>query len=92
VAFHSLNEDGSWKKLDTTKKFKFRYIITAGQMPRLWDLPKPLKFTDKLLEFNAANFSDQGNEIALGTIGNASTSEELFFETINAAGYKYQWL
>jgi hypothetical protein len=34
-ATHSLNEDGSWKKLDTTKKFKFRYIITAGQMPRL---------------------------------------------------------
>ena len=37
-------------------------------------------------EIGQNNFSNNGNEVAWGTIGNASTSEGLFFETINAAG------
>ena len=37
-----------------------------------------------LKAFNA--FSNNGNEVAFGTIGDASTSEGIFWETINAAG------
>jgi hypothetical protein len=49
-------------------------------MPRLLDLPKPPNIQTNCWNSNAANFSDQGNEIAWGTIGNASTSEGLFLK------------
>src|SRR5690606_31317912 len=60
---------------------------TAGQMPRLVGLAQASKIYRKVSGIkNATNFSIFGNEIAWGTIGNASTSEGLFFEAINAAG------
>ena len=83
---HSLNEDGSWK--DLTKQYNSSADIspTAGQMPRLLGLAQASKIFRQVEGINTNNFSVKGNEVAWGTIGNASTSEGLFFETINAAG------
>ena len=86
-ATHSLNEDGSWKNLMEQKNSSADISCTAGQMPRLLGLAQASKIyrhVDGLDKFT--NFSDKGNEVAWGTIGNASTSEGLFWETINAAG------
>ncbi|QVY67141.1 thiamine pyrophosphate-dependent enzyme [Polaribacter sp. Q13] len=84
---HSLNDDGSWK--DLTKQYNSSADIspTAGQMPRLLGLAQASKIyrTEKSVQ-HKSNFSTNGNEVAWGTIGNASTSEGVFFETINAAG------
>lgn len=86
-ATRSLNEDGSWKNLTEQKNSSADISPTAGQMPRLLGLAEASKVyreNKELKDWN--NFSIKGNEIAWGTIGNASTSEGLFFETINAAG------
>ncbi|WP_281635245.1 alpha-ketoacid dehydrogenase subunit alpha/beta [Flavobacterium marginilacus] len=84
---HSLNEDGSWKNLTQQKNSSADISPTAGQMPRLLGLAQASKIYRNVPNIpNADQFSIEGNEIAWGTIGNASTSEGLFFETINAAG------
>lgn len=86
----SLNEDGTWKDLTQIKNTSPDISPTSGQMPRLLGLAQASKVyrNEKALkgkkEFQ--KFSDGGNEIAWGTIGDASTSEGLFWETINAAG------
>ncbi|HET8855163.1 MAG TPA: thiamine pyrophosphate-dependent enzyme, partial [Salinimicrobium sp.] len=85
-ATHSLNEDGSWKNLLKQKNSSSDISPTAGQMPRLLGLAQASKIYRNVEEIDAENFSDNGNEVAWGTIGNASTSEGLFWETINAAG------
>jgi pyruvate/2-oxoglutarate/acetoin dehydrogenase E1 component/TPP-dependent pyruvate/acetoin dehydrogenase alpha subunit len=86
-ATHSLDENGNWKNLTAQKNSSADISPTAGQMPRLLGLAQASKIYRNVrgLE-NFTNFSKDGNEIAWGTIGNASTSEGLFFETINAAG------
>ncbi|WP_346883289.1 thiamine pyrophosphate-dependent enzyme [uncultured Algibacter sp.] len=83
---HSLNDNGSWK--DLTKQYNSSADIspTASQMPRLLGLAQASKIFRDVKGINTSNFSINGNEVAWGTIGNASTSEGLFFETINAAG------
>ncbi|MDG1730443.1 MAG: thiamine pyrophosphate-dependent enzyme [Algibacter sp.] len=83
---HSLNDNGSWK--DLTKQYNSSADIspTAGQMPRLLGLAQASKIYREIKGINTTHFSIEGNEVAWGTIGNASTSEGLFFETINAAG------
>jgi pyruvate/2-oxoglutarate/acetoin dehydrogenase E1 component/TPP-dependent pyruvate/acetoin dehydrogenase alpha subunit len=84
---HSLNEDGSWKNLTQQKNSSADISPTAGQMPRLLGLAQASKIYRNVSGIpNADQFSINGNEIAWGTIGNASTSEGVFFETINAAG------
>lgn len=85
-ATKSNNEDGSWRDLTKQKNSSADISPTAGQMPRLLGLAQASKMYRKIPEINASNFSVNGNEVAWGTIGNASTSEGLFFETINAAG------
>jgi TPP-dependent pyruvate/acetoin dehydrogenase alpha subunit len=56
-------------------------------MPRMLGLAQASSIYRTIPELaNKSNFSSGGNEISWGTIGNASTSEGLFFETINAAG------
>ncbi|MDG2433582.1 transketolase C-terminal domain-containing protein, partial [Flavobacterium sp.] len=86
-ATHSLNADGSWKNLTEQKNSSADISPTAGQMPRLLGLAQASKIYRQVKGItNKANFSVNGNEVAWGTIGNASTSEGLFFETINAAG------
>jgi pyruvate/2-oxoglutarate/acetoin dehydrogenase E1 component/TPP-dependent pyruvate/acetoin dehydrogenase alpha subunit len=86
-ATHSLDENGNWKNLTQQKNSSADISPTAGQMPRLLGLAQASKIYRNVggVEKNS-NFSINGNEIAWGTIGNASTSEGLFFETINAAG------
>lgn len=86
-ATHSLDEKGNWNNLMEQKNSSSDISPTAGQMPRLLGLAQASKIyrNVKGLE-NKTSFSHNGNEIAWGTIGNASTSEGLFFETINAAG------
>jgi len=85
-ATQSLNEDGSWKNLTDQKNSSADISPTAGQMPRLLGLAQASKIYRNVSGIDTSNFSKNGNEIAWGTIGNASTSEGLFFETINAAG------
>jgi pyruvate/2-oxoglutarate/acetoin dehydrogenase E1 component/TPP-dependent pyruvate/acetoin dehydrogenase alpha subunit len=86
-ATHSLDENGNWNNLTQQKNSSADISPTAGQMPRLLGLAQASKIYRNvrgLEDFN--KFSNEGNEVAWGTIGNASTSEGLFFETINAAG------
>ncbi|GGE43979.1 alpha-ketoacid dehydrogenase subunit alpha/beta [Psychroflexus planctonicus] len=83
---HSLNEDGSWKNLTKQKNSSADISPTAGQMPRLLGLAQASKVYRAEKNIDSELFSKNGNEIAWGTIGNASTSEGLFWETINAAG------
>lgn len=85
-ATHSLDEKGNWKDLTAQKNSSADISPTAGQMPRLLGLAQASKIYRNVPGIDKTNFSVDGNEIAWGTIGNASTSEGLFFETINAAG------
>ena len=85
-ATQSLNEDGSWKNLMNQKNSSADISPTAGQMPRLLGLAQASKIYRNVEGIDSEKFSDNGNEIAWGTIGNASTSEGHFWETINAAG------
>jgi pyruvate/2-oxoglutarate/acetoin dehydrogenase E1 component/TPP-dependent pyruvate/acetoin dehydrogenase alpha subunit len=85
-ATHSLDEKGNWNNLTKQKNSSADISPTAGQMPRLLGLAQASKIYRNVSGINQTNFSENGNEIAWGTIGNASTSEGLFFETINAAG------
>ncbi|QYJ67957.1 alpha-ketoacid dehydrogenase subunit alpha/beta [Flavobacterium litorale] len=86
-ATHSLDENGNWKNLTEQKNSSADISPTAGQMPRLLGLAQASKIYRNVAGVqNHTNFSVNGNEVAWGTIGNASTSEGLFFETINAAG------
>ncbi|WP_296316453.1 alpha-ketoacid dehydrogenase subunit alpha/beta [Winogradskyella sp. UBA3174] len=85
-ATHSLDENGNWKNLTKQKNSSADISPTAGQMPRLLGLAQASKIYRNVNGIDTTKFSKEGNEIAWGTIGNASTSEGLFFETINAAG------
>ena len=86
-ATHSLNKDGTWKDLTKQKNSSPDISPTAGQMPRLVGLAQASKVYRNTKELKGATtFSDKGNEVAWGTIGNASTSEGLFWESVNAAG------
>lgn len=84
-----LDANGNWKNLTLTKNSSSDISPTAGQMPRLLGLAQASKFFRNNPELKTEafqNFSVNGNEVAFGTIGDASTSEGLFWETINAAG------
>jgi pyruvate/2-oxoglutarate/acetoin dehydrogenase E1 component/TPP-dependent pyruvate/acetoin dehydrogenase alpha subunit len=84
---HNLNDDGSWKDLTKQKNSSADISPTAAQMPRMLGLAQASNIYRSIPELaNKSNFSINGNEISWGTIGNASTSEGIFFETINAAG------
>ncbi len=81
-----LNEDGSWKKVSELKNSSADISPTAGQMPRLLGLAQASKMYRQLPDLHAfTDFSNKGNEVAFGTIGDSSTSEGLFWETMNAA-------
>jgi pyruvate/2-oxoglutarate/acetoin dehydrogenase E1 component/TPP-dependent pyruvate/acetoin dehydrogenase alpha subunit len=86
-ATRSLDEHGQWKDLTDQKNSSADISPTAGQMPRLLGLA----LTSKLFRSNPelahlTQISKNGDEVAFGTIGDASTSEGHFWETINAAG------
>lgn len=82
----SIETDRSWRDLTQQKNSSGDISPTAAQMPRLLGLAQASKIYRNLNIPNSAKFSEKGNEVAWGTIGNASTSEGIFFETINAAG------
>ncbi|WP_228450540.1 alpha-ketoacid dehydrogenase subunit alpha/beta [Chryseolinea soli] len=82
-----LDEHGKLRNLAENKNSSADISPTAGQMPRLLGLAyasKLFRENEGLKEYTT--LSNNGNEIAFGTIGNASTSEGMFFEAINAAG------
>jgi pyruvate/2-oxoglutarate/acetoin dehydrogenase E1 component/TPP-dependent pyruvate/acetoin dehydrogenase alpha subunit len=86
----NLDAAGEWKNLMEQKNSSADISPTAGQMPRLLGLAQASKVyrnhpTLKDLE-QFKKFTNGGNEVAFGTIGDASTSEGPFWETINAAG------
>nr|MBI1229574.1 transketolase [Cytophagales bacterium] len=86
-ATRSLNADGSWKNLMKINNSTADVSPTAAQMPRLVGLAYASKLyreNEQLHQYT--NFSDRGNEVAWGTIGNASTAEGMFLETVNAGG------
>lgn len=86
-ATRSLDDQGNWKDLTRQKNSSADISPTAGQMPRLLGLAvasKLFRNNPELQEFSG--FSRNGNEVAFGMIGDASTSEGHFWETVNAAG------
>ena len=86
---HSLNDDGTFKALVNQKNSSSDISPTAGQMPRLLGLAYASHFfriNKDLQQGKFTDLSNKGNEVAFGTIGDASTSEGHFWETINAAG------
>ncbi|NIJ44567.1 pyruvate/2-oxoglutarate/acetoin dehydrogenase E1 component/TPP-dependent pyruvate/acetoin dehydrogenase alpha subunit [Wenyingzhuangia heitensis] len=87
-ASHSLDENGDWKNLTEQYNTASDVSCTAAQMPRLVGLAYASKLyrQEKTVQTGYEKFSKKGNEVAWGTIGNASTSEGHFFEAINAAG------
>jgi 2-oxoisovalerate dehydrogenase E1 component len=83
----SIDKNGEWKDLTKQKNSSADISPTAGQMPRLLGLAYASKLFRNNKELEPfTKFSISGNEVAFGTIGDASTSEGHFFETINAAG------
>jgi pyruvate/2-oxoglutarate/acetoin dehydrogenase E1 component/TPP-dependent pyruvate/acetoin dehydrogenase alpha subunit len=83
----NINPDGSWRDLTKQKNSSADISPTAGQMPRLLGLA----YASKLFRQNKdlhkfTTLTEKGNEVAFGSIGDASTSEGHFWETMNAAG------
>jgi TPP-dependent pyruvate/acetoin dehydrogenase alpha subunit len=81
-----LDDQGNW--LPQTDRYNSSADIspTAGQMPRLLGLAVASKLYRENPDLHAFDqFSNKGNEIAFGTIGNASSSEGIFWEVMNAA-------
>ena len=82
-----LDEEGNWKPQTEMKNTSADMSPTAGQMPRLLGLAQASKVYRHVEELEKkTKFSKKGNEVAWGTIGDASTSEGIFWETMNAAG------
>ena len=82
----SRDRKGNWLRVIDQKNHSGDISPTGSQMPRLLGLAQASKVYRNLKTHNDDLFSKNGNEIAWGTIGNASTSEGMFFETLNAAG------
>lgn len=83
----NLDKNGDWQNLIQKKNSAADISPTAGQMPRLLGLALASKlFRNNIGLSEFKNFSNKGNEVSFGTIGDASTSEGPFWETINAAG------
>ncbi|HIG58840.1 MAG TPA: transketolase [Flavobacteriales bacterium] len=82
-----LSEDGDWLDQMADVNSSSDLSPTAAQMPRLLGLAQASKVYKSLPEMakKMAKFTDGGNEIAYGMIGDASTSQGLFWETLNAA-------
>lgn len=80
-----LDEKGDWLPLARAKNVVSDVSPTASQMPRLVGLAWASVLYRKLPALaELTEMSQQGNEIAWGTIGDASTSEGLFWESVNA--------
>jgi 2-oxoisovalerate dehydrogenase E1 component len=86
-ATRSLNPDGSWKDLTNMPNSSADVSPTGSQMPRLVGLGYASRLYRELEELQRfTQFSDKGNEIVFGMVGNATTAEGMFWESINAIG------
>ncbi len=86
-ATRSLNPDGSWRELSAMYNSSADLSPTGSQMPRLVGLAQASRLYRELPELrHLTRFSRQGNEVAFGTIGNATCAEGLFWESVNAIG------
>ena len=86
-ATRSLDKNGQWKNLMEQKNSSADISPTAGQMPRLVGLALASKLFKENTELHhLETYTNKGNEVAFGTIGDSSTSEGHFWEAINAAG------
>src|SRR5690606_30553589 len=88
-ATRQLTPEGRWLDQTLLKNTASDISTTGGQMPR----PLGFGLASKLYRNNPelagmGMFSNNGNEVAFGTVGNASTSEGVFFEAVNAAGVR----
>ncbi|HAP69873.1 MAG TPA: transketolase, partial [Flavobacteriales bacterium] len=82
----SINNDGSWRNLMEQKNSASDLSPTAGQIPRLLGLAHASKvYRENKALHSHTQFTNKGNEVAFGTIGDASTSEGHFWETMNGA-------
>ncbi len=85
-ASRSLDQKGEWKDLCKQKNASADISPTAGQMPRALGLAMASKvYRNMPGKESLSGFSRKGNEVCFATIGDASTSEGHFFETVNAA-------
>ncbi|MFN8359132.1 MAG: thiamine pyrophosphate-dependent enzyme [Candidatus Kapaibacterium sp.] len=83
----SLNPDGTWKNLMSQYNSSADVSPTGSQMPRLVGLAYASKLYRALDGLKSlTQFSNNGNEVAFGTIGNASAAEGMFWEAVNAIG------
>lgn len=86
-ASRSLNPDGSWKDLTVQPNSSADVSPTGSQMPRVVGLAYASKLYRQVEELRGfSRFSNDGNEVTFSTIGNASSAEGLFWESINAIG------
>jgi len=84
---HWIDENGDWLELKKMKNSVMDVSSTAGQIPRSLGLAYASKLYRHIPELQGENpFSERGNEVCYATIGDASTSQGMFFETVNAAG------
>lgn len=88
-ATRMLTPEGRWIDQTLMKNSAADISTTGGQMPRLLGFGMASKFYRINPDLaDMTGFSNNGNEIAFGTVGNASTSEGVFFEAVNAAGVR----
>ena len=88
-ATRMLTPEGKWVDQTLMKNSASDISTTGGQMPRLLGFALASKMYRNNPELaDMGNFSNNGNEVAFGTVGNASTSEGVFFEAVNAAGVR----
>lgn len=89
-AVRQLNPDGTWRSQTDVPNTSADVSPTGSQMPRLVGLAYASRLYRELDELKEwaeyGKFSDNGNEVAFGTIGNASCAEGMFFEAVNAIG------
>ncbi len=86
-ATRSLNSDGTWKDLTKQKNTASDISPTGSQMPRMVGLTYASRLYRELEELKQqTQFSNNGNEVVFGTIGNASCAEGMFWESVNAIG------
>jgi 2-oxoisovalerate dehydrogenase E1 component len=86
-ATRSLDSQGNWNDLTGMFNSSADLSPTASQLPRLVGLAYASRLYRELPELQAnRKFSRNGDEIAFGTVGNASTAEGMFWESINAVG------
>lgn len=86
-ASRNLDPDGNWRDLTAQYNIHADCSSTASQMPRIAGLAQASKLYRELPELAAyKSFSNNGDEVVFGTIGNASSAEGHFWETLNAIG------